>query len=68
MKRMQLNNYRIIEFRIDGDNKTIETGLSLEEAQEHCQDPETSSSTCTAPHRKQKTKDIGKWFHGYTNA
>jgi len=58
--------YKIIEFRFGGDNKTIETGLTLEEAQEHCQDPETSSKTCEAPHRKQKTRTIGEWFHGYS--
>ena len=57
--------YNIIEFRQDGDNKIVERGLTLEEAQEHCQDPETSSKTCEAPQRKQKARTLGEWFHGY---
>jgi len=35
--------YKIIRFFRDLDmvKRTIKTGLTLEEAQEHCQDPET---------------------------
>ena len=29
-------------------SQEIKTGLTLEEAQEHCSDPETSSPTCTS--------------------
>jgi hypothetical protein len=32
--------------------RTIKTGLTLEEAQEHCNDP--------------KTRKDGEWFDGYT--
>jgi hypothetical protein len=34
------------------ENETIKTGLTLEEAQEHCQDP--------------NTREDGVWFDGYT--
>tara|TARA_R100000995_G_scaffold1763_1_gene1205 strand:+ start:36021 stop:36161 length:141 start_codon:yes stop_codon:yes gene_type:complete len=43
--------YKIIRFRFNGNNRTIKRGLTLEEAQEHCQDPETSGDG---------------WFDGYT--
>jgi hypothetical protein len=55
--------YKIIRFFFKGENETIETGLTLEEAQEHCNDPETSSRTCS-----EKTRErvgAGPWFDGY---
>ena len=42
---------------------TIKDGLTLEEAQEYCDDPETSSSTCTDKSHEQQH---GPWFDGYT--
>jgi hypothetical protein len=45
---------------------TIETGLTLEQAQEHCQNPETSSSTCTLALGKRRTRLHGPWFDSYT--
>ena len=47
-------------------NRTIKTGLTLEEAQAHCSDPETSSSTCTRADRRRITDQRGDWFDGYT--
>jgi hypothetical protein len=43
----------------------IDTGLTLEEAQEHCKDPETSSSTATDPRLNTLTAVFGEWFDGY---
>jgi hypothetical protein len=48
-----------------GGRRTIETGLTLEQAQKHCSDPETSSSTCTKSAGKARTKRMGAWFDGY---
>ena len=45
-----MQTYKIIRFRMNGENEVIKTGLSLEEAREHCQDEET--------HGKG-------WFDGY---
>ena len=45
--------------------RVIKTGLTLEQAQAHCQDPETSSSTCTRADRKAITRRYGPWFDGY---
>ncbi len=43
--------YKIIRFRFKGDNELICTGLTLDEAQEYCNDP--------------RTRGPG-WFDGYT--
>ena len=45
--------------------RVIETGLTLEQAQAHCSDPETSSSTCTSSIGRTRTKGLGQWFDGY---
>lgn len=59
--------YKVIRFYRDrpGQHRTIETGLTLEQAQKHCSDPETSSSTCTKSSGKQRTRRVGPWFDGY---
>lgn len=63
-----MTTYKILRyFRDDPElNRTlIARGLTLEEAQEHCSDPETSSSTCTLPERVALTEAHGAWFDGY---
>ena len=45
--------------------RTVKTGLTVEEAQTHCRDPETSSSTCTSYVGRQRTKKVGEWFDAY---
>ena len=58
--------YKIVRNYKDSYRKyTVATGLTLEEAQEHCSDPETSSSTCTTSAAKRITKRNGEWFDGY---
>lgn len=37
---------------LEKENEVIDTGLTLEEAQEHCNDPDT--------------REDGEWFDGYT--
>ena len=46
-------------------NELIETGLTLEEAQDHCGDDETSSSTCVEQYNIDHTNKYGAWFDGY---
>ncbi len=60
-------SYKIIRFYKDGDkpNRTIKHGLTLEEAQEHCSDPETSSSTAKGARARRITEAFGPWFEGY---
>ena len=55
-----MTTYKIIRFRFEGNDRTIKRGLTLEEAQEHCRDPETSGSTCS------DLKKRGQWFDGYS--
>ncbi len=61
-----MNTYKIIRF-YQGSNpsKVIESGLTLEEAQRHCGDPETLSSTAASEQAKEHTKKHGNWFDGY---
>lgn len=59
------DTYKIVRMYFRGGRRTIETGLTLEEAQAHCADPETSSSTCTKSAGKARTKRMGMWFDGY---
>lgn len=58
--------YKITRFYRDGHApEVIRTGLSLEAAQAHCQDPETSSSTATGANAAAVTERHGPWFDGY---
>lgn len=61
-------SYKIIRFYANPkiDNEVIATGLSLEEAQEHCNDPETSSRECEGLEGVLRTSRYGAWFEGYT--
>lgn len=61
--------YMIVRFYRDDEelNRTVvTTGLTLEQAQAHCSDPQTSSSTCTSAEGTKRTEDHGPWFDGYT--
>lgn len=49
-------------------NRTIARGLTLEEAQAHCSNPESSSSTCTNAAGKRRTRRLGPWFDAYDEA
>jgi hypothetical protein len=60
-----MQTYKIVRMYQRGGNATIATGLTLEQAQEHCRDPETSSRTATSPEGKKRTQFCGPWFDGY---
>jgi len=63
-------SYKIVRYYFNGwpsKCRTIRTGLTLEEAQRHCEDPETSSSTCTTRAGLRRTKERGPWFDGYSD-
>ena len=59
------DKYKIVRGYFKGGKRTIARGLTLEEAQAHCQDPETSSSTATSAAARRRTKLKGPWFDGY---
>jgi len=60
-----MENYKVIRMYFNGGQRTIKKGLTLEEAQSHCRDKETSSSTCTNSAGKARTNRLGAWFDGY---
>ncbi len=61
--------YNIVRFYHNHPNGTvrqvIESRVTLEDAQAHCKDPETSSSTCTGQIGRRRTQQVGDWFDGY---
>jgi hypothetical protein len=61
-----MSTYKIVRHYFNNGKRTIERGLTLEQAQRHCHDPETSSSTCTRAAGRRRTRDKGPWFDGYT--
>lgn len=50
--------YKIIRFRFNGRDRVRHTGLTLEQAQEHCQREDTHAKPDKDGHRA--------WFDGYT--
>lgn len=56
-----MRNYQSADF----DTEVIATGLTLEQAQKHCHDPETISTTCKKPENVARTERCGVWFDGY---
>jgi hypothetical protein len=62
------STYKVVRFYRDNEelNKTVVVrGLTLEQAQAHCDDPEASSETCTEPEGLLRTRQHGPWFDGY---
>jgi len=60
-----METYMIVRKYFQGDDEVIDTDLTLDEAQEHCQDPETSSKTCMQDEGIQRTEEQGPWFDAY---
>jgi len=60
-------NYKIIRFyqSFRKANKIIKTGLSKKDAMKHCNDIQTSSSTCTNEDGIKHTQKNGHWFDGF---
>lgn len=60
-------SYKIVRSYLNNPcRRTIATGLTLEEAQAHCRNPETSSRTATSSAARRRTRIHGPWFDGYT--
>lgn len=62
--------YKIVRhyFNSGYPNRVVKSGLTLDEAQAHCKDPETSSSTCTKYAGVKRTRERGPWFDGYSES
>lgn len=57
--------YKIIRYYQRNGKQTVRSGLTLEQAQSHCNDPETSSTTAVSPSAKRRTRQAGPWFDGF---
>lgn len=59
--------YRIVRMYKNAPirQRTLKRGLTLEQAQAHCSNPETSSSTCKDRVNLRRTIRVGHWFDGY---
>ncbi len=64
---MTTQTYKIVRHyqRSSEERETIATGLSIEEAQEHCSDLNSSSKGCVTTEGVRRTTDKGPWFDGY---
>lgn len=62
-----MNGYKVIRFYFNrpGRRRTIIPRCTLVEAQRHCNNSETSSSTATGAAAKRITRRMGEWFDGY---
>lgn len=60
-----MTTYKIVRFFQDAGKETIHKGLTLDQVQAHCDDPETSSRTCTDGSGLARTRKHGDWFDGY---
>lgn len=65
-KKDSEQKYKIVRMFFEGyPNKIVKRGLTLEEAQAWCRDPETSSSTAKGKKAQRLLEKYGEWFDGY---
>ena len=57
--------YKIVRMFFRGGNRIIARRLTLDEAQAHCRNPETSSRTAKSAAARRRTDRLGPWFDGY---
>lgn len=58
--------YKIVRKYFRGHpSETLYTGQTLEVVREHCNDPDTTSSSCTTPEGMQRTREMGPWMDVY---
>ena len=66
MKKGTAESYRIIRMYESGKrSRVLARGMTRAEAEEWCQDPETSSSTAKSPKARVHTARYGRWFDGF---
>ncbi len=66
MKKGTAESYKVVRLYYSLRRpRTMARGMTLEEAQAWCNDPETSSETATSAKARRHTAAYGKWFDGY---
>lgn len=61
-----MERYKIVRHYQQHGKRIVKRGLTLEQAQAHCRNPETSSSTATSAAGRRRTRKYGPWFDGYS--
>jgi hypothetical protein len=60
------DTYKIVRFfHRSGCRRAVRWNLTLEQAQSHCSDPESSWQTARNPRRRRRTSRAGPWFDGF---
>lgn len=62
---MTYRTVRYYQKRPHMSREVLTEGLTLEQAQAHCSNPETSSTTCKQENATCRTMLHGPWFDGY---
>lgn len=60
--------YKVVRFYFRENymcKRVVKRVLTLEQAQAHCRNPETSSSTATSATARRRTRERGPWFDAY---
>lgn len=57
--------YQIYRFFQNHGKRKVQVVPTLALAQEHCRDPESSSTTCKGTTGRRRTRARGPWFDGY---
>lgn len=60
-----MTTYTLHRCYFNGQRIILDTGLTLEEVQEWCNDPETSSRTCEGKEAKERAIKRGPWFDAF---
>lgn len=60
-----MSTYKIVRMYFKGRRYTLKRGLSLAQAQAHCTDKNTSSTTATSSYARRLTRKHGLWFDSY---
>lgn len=59
------DTYTVVRHYYRGTRRTLKTGLTLKEAKDYCNDPETSSATATSKRNVAHTAKHGPWFDAF---
>lgn len=65
MVATEIKTYRVVRFFEQGGRETVASGLTLDEAREHCDNSETSAGTAMGLEARRLTEECGLWFDGY---
>ena len=64
-----MSTYKIIRKYMSDlvEDEELQGDLTLQQAQQHCSDPETSSRTCTSQEGTERTEKFGPWYDTFYN-